>query len=215
MKFRVILLDPPWHQTTWSDKGRGRSPENHYLNKSTLTDEEILSLPIPDLMDKDCAVICWGMWSKLFFFFDVPERWGVKYSSSAFVWAKTNKWTTDAFIDPHDKSAWALSTGFGTRKNTEFALLFTKGNPKRLSKAVRELIVAPRGKPSAKPERIHRDIESLFGGPFLEIFARKKRTDLDGNWTFVGNEIDGSDVRDALSTLAEANTLEKCGEING
>lgn len=209
MKFGVILLDPPWHFKTRSSKGRGRAPEKHYKDESTLSDEQILSLPLQSLMADDCVIICWGMWSKLFFFFDVPQRWGVKYSSSGFVWAKTNRGVKDNyFANVYDTANWAVSTGYGTRKNTEFALAFTKGSPKRISKSVRELVIAPRGKPSEKPERIHRDIEALYPGPYLEIFARKTRSDLAGDWTFVGNEIDGQDIFESLPKLAAAETAE-------
>ena len=29
-KYGVVYADPPWHFKVRSDKGKGRSPENHY-----------------------------------------------------------------------------------------------------------------------------------------------------------------------------------------
>ena len=29
-KYSVIYADPPWSYKVWSDKGKGRSAENHY-----------------------------------------------------------------------------------------------------------------------------------------------------------------------------------------
>lgn len=38
MKFKTVLIDPPWRFETHSEKGKGRSPERHY---QTMTDQEL------------------------------------------------------------------------------------------------------------------------------------------------------------------------------
>jgi len=38
MKFNIIYADPPWRYKTYSNKGKGRSAENHY---KTLDIEDI------------------------------------------------------------------------------------------------------------------------------------------------------------------------------
>lgn len=64
-RYQVILCDPPWRFATWSDKGRGRSPDGqksglvrHY---ETMTTDEIASMPIGDLAANRCALFLWGI----------------------------------------------------------------------------------------------------------------------------------------------------------
>ena len=64
-------------------------------------------------------------------------------------------------------------------------LLATKGRPKRKSKSIAQLIISQRQKHSEKP-LIHKDIEDLVDGPYIELFARKKSRD---NWDYWGNEV--------------------------
>jgi N6-adenosine-specific RNA methylase IME4 len=72
-----------------------------------------------------------------------------------------------------------IGTGYWTRANPEVCLLATRGKPKRLSAAVRKLIVAPRREHSRKPDELHERIEALVGGPYLEMFARFPRPGWD------------------------------------
>jgi hypothetical protein len=78
---------------------------------------------------------------------------------------------------------WPFETS--TRANIEPVLLATRGNPLRLSKDVHQVVIAPVGEHSQKPDEVYRRIERLYPGPYLELFARKPR---DG-WTTWGNEI--------------------------
>lgn len=77
--------------------------------------------------------------------------------------------------------------------------MFTKGHPKRISKSVRQLIVARVRAHSKKPDAQYERIEQLVRGPYLEIFAREKRN----GWRSIGNEIDGLDVVVALERLEQ------------
>ena len=80
-----------------------------------------------------------------------------------------------------------LHTGMGywTRSNSEVCLLATKGSPMRLATDVHQIVLAPVGEHSAKPEEVRRRIERLFAGPYLELYGRK----LVPGWTVWGNEI--------------------------
>jgi N6-adenosine-specific RNA methylase IME4 len=44
---------------------------------------------------------------------------------------------------------------------------------------VRELIVTPRNVHSLKPDEAYRRTEALYPGPYLELFARKRRPGWD------------------------------------
>lgn len=190
--YRVLLVDPPWKYITWSKKGMGRSPDNHY---NTMTVEEIMALPIHEIAAKDCVLFLWVIDSHVEIAMKIIEAWRFKYKTVGFYWAKTNK-----------DGSFFMNTGHWTRANPEHALeaylgdneaevercfLHTVGHPKRKQdgKNVRRLIVAPRREHSRKPDEIHERIERLVDGPYLEMFARQTRD----NWTVWGDEADKFD----------------------
>lgn len=201
-KFGCILADPPWRFTTYSPKGRGRSPdgiltpeqlrnlsrtnspERHY---ATMTLDEIKSLPVGDVAARDCVLMLWIVDPLLPEALEVGRAWGFKYKTTGFVWAKERRVTSRRADDmelSHHKQ-FPMGTGYWTRANPEICLLFTRGKPKRLSAAVRKLLIAPRREHSRKPDRQYADIEQLVDGPYLELFARSERE----GWTSWGNQV--------------------------
>ncbi len=93
-----------------------------------------------------------------------------------------NTFKTVAFI--WDKGR--MGMGYWTRKQAEICYMFTRGKPVRLSKGVRQMIVAPRREHSRKPAQIHERIEALVEGPYLECFAREPTI----GWTIWGDQTD-------------------------
>jgi N6-adenosine-specific RNA methylase IME4 len=96
-----------------------------------------------------------------------------------------------------------LSFGMGRlfRQTHEICLIGTNNNKiyKSLqNKSQRSVSFAPNLKHSAKPEHLQDALELMFPeGNKLELFARRQRS----HWICLGNEIDGLDIRDALSQL--------------
>lgn len=186
VKAKVILADPPWRFATWSDKGKGRSPENHY---STMSMEQLYALPVADIADENCVLFLWCIWTLLPQALALGEAWGFKYKTCAYDWAKQTK---------HGK--WHIGLGYYTRQNTEVCLLFTRGKPKRVDKGVRQLVIAPAQQHSQKPAIVHESIERLMGEVTrVELFARQTRP----GWICLGNEIDGLDITEAIGRLME------------
>jgi N6-adenosine-specific RNA methylase IME4 len=105
----------------------------------------------------------------------VMGAWGFEYKTIAFTWAKRT---------PTDK-AWHLGLGYWTRQNSEHCLLGRRGKPKRIARDVRELVIAPRGEHSRKPDEVAAGIERLAPGPYLELFARETGP----GWTSWANEV--------------------------
>jgi N6-adenosine-specific RNA methylase IME4 len=106
----------------------------------------------------------------------VMEAWGFKFSGSAFAWAKLNK----------KSPSWFMGNGYGTRHNIEICWLGRRGQPKRLSKGVRELIVAPIREHSRKPDEQYERIAQMCGGPRVELFARQRWP----GWCSWGDQVD-------------------------
>ena len=55
-KYNVIYADPPWSFKTYSDKGKGRSPEKHY---SVMTFKDIKDLPVNKIANDDSVLLMW------------------------------------------------------------------------------------------------------------------------------------------------------------
>ena len=87
-KYNVIYADPPWSFKTFSDKGKDRSPENHY---NVMTLQDIKELPVNQIANDNSVLLMWVVDPLLDKAFEVINAWGFKYKTVAFTWAKTNK----------------------------------------------------------------------------------------------------------------------------
>ena len=179
MRFGVIYADPPWTFKTWSDEGKNRSPENHY---GCMSLADIEALPVAEIAADDCALFLWATDPLLPKALKLIEAWGFEYKTIAFVWAKLNKSAPRMMFNEKD---FFTGLGYWTRANPELCLLATRGKPKRVSKAVRRLVIAPRREHSRKPDEVADRIGQLMGDvPRIELFARETR---DG-WQAWGDE---------------------------
>jgi N6-adenosine-specific RNA methylase IME4 len=178
--FGAILVDPPWKFQFWSDKGRGnRAAEVHY---DTMATHEIAELPVEELAADDCVLFLWIGWPYLLQAIALINRWGFTYKTCAFDWVKAHAGQIDMFRDDADVQ---VGLGWWTRANSEPCLLATRGHPKRVNADVRQAIIEPRREHSRKPDCVHKRIERLVAGPYLELFARAERP----GWTCWGNEV--------------------------
>jgi N6-adenosine-specific RNA methylase IME4 len=178
--FACILADPPWGFRTRSgtDVTPHRTDVDHY---DTLTHDQLLALPVNAIAAPDCALFMWVVDSHLEMALELGRTWGFTYRTRAFSWLKMK----------NDFSGSRMGMGYWTRKETEFCLLFGRGQPPRLSRGVREVIfgdtvAAPRREHSRKPDEQYERIEQLCAGPRLEMFARQHRE----GWEAWGDQVD-------------------------
>lgn len=199
--FGCILADPPWRFATFSAKGRDRCPdgpvsltsarnlqrqnrpERHY---AAMTLSDIKCLPVAQAAARDCVLLMWAVDPMIPQAIEVGAAWGFTFKTVGFVWAKERRVTSKrgATFDEPDHKRFPMGTGYWTRANPELCLLFTRGRPKRVSAAVRKLLIAPRREHSRKPDEQYERIEALVTGPYLELFARTSRP----GWTAWGDE---------------------------
>ena len=179
-KFNVIYTDFPW---TYDDKASA-GKRGAFHKYPLMTNEEIASIPINAVADKDCALFAWVTYPKLPDIFPILDKWGFTYKTVGFTWVKTNKVATDTLF-------WGM--GRWTRSNPEICIIATRGSPKRADAGVHSVIMTPIGKHSAKPIETYERIEKLMGPDTskLELFARGKRP----GWTGVGYDL-GTNVMD-------------------
>ena len=190
--YGAILADPPWRFRTWDNRvsipkarkigthGTNTSAATHY---ATLELDEIRALPVGELAATDCSLFLWACWPNLLDAFAVIEAWGFTYKTAAFVWTKAHAGQVELFQDDIEG---LLGMGYWTRANSEPCLLATRGRPKRLAADVRQAIIEPRREHSRKPDCVGGRIERLVAGPYLELFARARRS----GWDAWGNEVD-------------------------
>lgn len=209
--FDVILADPPWEFKTRSDKGKGRSPEQHY---PCMTLDDLCALPVADLASPNAVLFLWVTWPTLYAYPPrLLEAWGFEYRALAWVWVKTNKHSVLNMLKDLDKTIgsrqitlaewlvgrlWFMGTGYYTRANSEPCLIAVRkdGQAPVADKGVKSVLCAPVAAHSAKPLEQYRRIERLYPqGSRLELFARQQQP----GWVSLGNEIQtGQDIKKSM-----------------
>ena len=173
-KYSVIYADPPWSYKVWSDKGKGRSAENHY---PTMLKSDIQKLQIDKISAKDSVLFLWVTAPCLIEGIELISAWGFTYKTVAFTWVKRNKKSDGIF----------MGMGYYTRSNAEYCLLATKGKVlERKSHSISSVIISHIERHSQKPNETREKIVKLFGEiPRIELFARQQAS----GWDSWGNEL--------------------------
>jgi N6-adenosine-specific RNA methylase IME4 len=188
-KFRAIVADPPWPMR-WSGgasnrrNGRGEVHRNlasshKVLPYSTMSIDAIAALNVAAVADDDAALLLWA-----------PDRFEIDGAATRVCRA----WG----FEPQRFVVWRKA-GFGQgtfpRPQHELALYARRGAPKARTRNVGsvhswKLVYEQRGRVasrrhSAKPPDFLAMVETVFVGPYLEMFARDPRI----GWSSYGNEV--------------------------
>lgn len=163
--YGAVLCDPPWSFRSYG--GKDLAPTQGKQPYPVMSLDDIKALPVSDIAAKDCLLFMWTVSHLQSEAMDVARAWGFKPVSVAFIWDKGK-----------------MGMGYWTRQEAEICHLFKRGKPRRISRGVRSVIRAPRREHSRKPDEQYERIESLVGGPYLEMFARQSRP----GWDSWGNE---------------------------
>lgn len=192
-----------------AERGEKWARKNGRSDYDVMNTADIADLPVSEITDRNCALFMWGTYPKLRDAFQVMDGWGFEYKTVAFTWVKLIPKWVDRFYtcleNTHPEhfisKLFHFGLGYWTHGNPEIVLLGTKGKPKRVSKFVANLVIAPRGRHSAKPPEVRDRIVELIGDvPRLEMFAR----DSAPGWDATGLDYDGRDIRDALIEIRDA-----------
>lgn len=180
------MADPPWQlkigrKRTIGTHGGWNKPE--YLEIKPLqypqmTVQEIATLQVPAERDAHCYI--WTINKYVRDTYDVMEAWGFK-PSTLLTWAK---------------APMGLGLGGTFCNSTEFILFGRRGNLRAAGRIDRTWWQWKRGKHSVKPEAFQDIVERVSPGPYLELFARRKRP----GWDVWGNEVESDEnITKALS----------------
>ena len=154
----TIVIDPPWRYDNVATRG---AAEDHY---PTMSLGELADLDMPGT--DDAHLYLWITNGFLSDGFDLLDAWGYRYKT-VLTWCKPS-----------------IGMGNYFRNNTEHVLFGMRGRLPTNRNDVGTWFAADRGPHSSKPESFYDLVESCSPGPYLEMFARRRRF----GWDVWGNE---------------------------
>lgn len=157
-EFAAVVIDPPWQYDNTATRG---AAEDHY---PTMTVDELTGLDIPTA--DNAHVYLWATNAFLRQAFVLLDAWGLTYKT-CLTWCKPS-----------------IGMGNYFRNNTEHVLFAVKGSLPTQRSDTGTWFGAPRGRHSSKPEAFYDLVEACSPGPYLEMFARRRRL----GWSAWGNE---------------------------
>ena len=183
MRFRTILIDPPWGK----ERGGGKICRGAQAKYPLMPVKDIIALPVKDIAEENAHLYLWTTNTCLPDALDCMRAWGFTYKT-------TITWYKDGNI----------GLGQYFRGASEHCLFGVRGVlPYKILDGKRQQGVkcfsAPRGEHSEKPEVMRKMIERVSYDDYLEIFGRKQVP----GWTVIGDAIDGRDIRTAIKELCK------------
>ena len=160
-RYPTILADPPWDIQQKGNYGA----INHYR---LMTLQQIKSLPVADLAADDAHLWLWTTNAALESAYQVVRAWGFT-PRSLMTWTKPR-----------------LGLGVYLRNCTEQVIFATRGRAPIQFRSQPTWLFAPLQEHSHKPEELYDVIERCSPGPYLELFARRRRQ----GWDCWGNEVE-------------------------
>lgn len=173
--YSTILIDPPWRFLNRTGKV---APEHRRLHRyETMSFDEIGNLPVAEYANEKAHLYMWCPNALLPEGLTIMKKLGFTYKTNI-VWLKVRK----------DGGPDGRGVGFYFRNVTELLLLGIRGSIRTLSPGRRQvnLIRSRKEEHSRKPQESYQIIEQCSPGPYLELFARERRT----GWTQWGDQVD-------------------------
>lgn len=165
-EFRTIVADPPWEVERgpeWASNGAARP-----LTYPTMTIEQIAAMPVKEKAEKDAHCYIWTINKYVEETYDIARAWGFEPSTLLY-WLKQPR---------------GIGLGGTFCQCVEPILFCRRGTLSAKRRYDRNWWGWPRARHSQKPEEFQTVVESVSPGPYLELFARRRRP----NWTTWGNE---------------------------
>lgn len=165
---RVLVADPPW---AFNDRlpGPTRGAAKNYR---VMTLAEICAFPLP-AMEPHAWLFLWRVSSQVEAAYQVVRAWGF-IPKTELVWEKLT-----VGGKPH------FGMGHYLRASHETCIVAVRGAPKPRRRDVRSRFSGPVGGHSEKPEAFYAIVETLAEGPYVELFARRRRA----GWFCFGDQL--------------------------
>lgn len=164
LRYRLLMVDPPWRFTLRSEANLKKSPAGQYQCMSL---DEIKALPVDHLAYGDAYLFLWATNPMLDQAFDVLRAWGARFVTAGHWVKRTNT------------GKLAFGGGYVLRSAGEPFLIGAWGNPPILDRSIRSVIEGERRRHSEKPDEAFAVAERMSEGPFIEVFSRTSRPGWD------------------------------------
>ena len=183
--FRTVVSDPPWpYGIRGPASSKAHRPNSHGAATSSverygaMSIKDLCALPVEDLAAQNSHLYLWTTNSFMVEAHEIARAWGYE-PKTILTWAKMKSDGTPS-----------MKTGFYFRGSTEHCLFAVRGSQRLNGRIVKPTLYESERLPhSVKPEWFYRLVEECSPGPYLELFARRKRS----GWAAWGNEVD-SDI---------------------
>ena len=177
--FATIVADPPWR---YADKLLGVSSgkqgaSSHY---PTMNEADVCAMPVEEIAEPNAHLYLWVTNPMIQRGLNVMAAWGFTYKTML-TWVKVKK----RAILPYAEGQVRMGLGRYYRGATEHVLFGVRGKMMLRDNGLLNVIHAPIGRHSHKPQRLYTLVERASPAPYVELFARGPR---DG-WVVWGNEI--------------------------
>ena len=163
MKYRTIVVDPPWRyylrRNDVTHRGRCQYDD--------MSAEDIAAVAVGDWAEDDAHLYLWTTNNHMDESAAIMRAWGFE-PKTILTWVKTQ-----------------IGVGGYYRNSTEHVRFGVRGKLPLLRKDLPTHFIAPRGRHSQKPDSFYDMVETASPGPWLDIFARRHRM----NWSQAGNEV--------------------------
>ena len=194
--FGCIVADPPW---PFSNQATRAATGKHYTDMDAW---RIMSMPVEKMAAAEAHLYLWTTQTHLPIALEVVHRWGFEFKTSL-VWVKTKCVETyvhrvPAGVDAPEKTSVVhhvpagvadckIQIGLGNwyRHAHEICLFGVRGKCRAIAKNLPDVIFAPRGEHSSKPDTLQEMAELMSPGPRAELFARRIRP----GWSCWGDEV--------------------------
>lgn len=192
--YRTIVADPPWPYRSGTLVGRGLTPPGRAINwraqktrgigdrYPVMSVAAICALRIPAA--EEAHLYLWTTNAFMVEAHDVARAWGFS-PKTILTWTK---------VKPD--GAPSMRAGYWFRGATEHVVFAVRGTMRlRGPRPLPTAFLWPRLPHSVKPEHFFDLVEEASPGPYLELFARRRRL----GWDALGDAIDGRDITEAIA----------------
>ncbi len=197
-RYGTILIDPPWRFANRTGK---MAPEHKRLRRyQTMGFDEIAALPVGQHALPKSHLYLWCPNALLLEALTIMKQWGFVYKTNI-VWYKVRK----------DGGPDGRGVGFYFRNVTELLLFGTKGKLRTLKPGRTQvnLIATRKEEHSRKPDCAYDLIEACSPGPYLELFARQKKS----GWVGWGDQAETYEASRPLNAMYNGHTMKRKQQV--
>ena len=174
-KYQIIYADPPWDIGGYQKELRNGFTARE-LPYGTMSDSDIINLPIQNIVSDDAILFMWCCDSKIPLIESIMTAWGFNFRCLGFIWNKKAK-TTNGTNAPYSMF---------TRRSCEYCFIGVRGKYLIKRHDINQLVSTPKSDHSSKPGTFRTLIIQLCGDlPRIELFTRDN---IEG-WDAWGNQV--------------------------